>query len=395
MPVELRKIPETEVLPEPPVKIRWVIFIILCIFIGFVLTLYLWPKDMSTHTIWFWMCGLLLPSGVGVISYALRLRHFEQQWEHISYWNQLHLEKEDEMVRLGQQAIGLLGMAYTTPVAKNKLASALLEGAAPLQTAYFPDSSSVITTAQLQPPATLWNEPEYKARLEEHLHSVLRMLEPELEQFAEGAPIVVRIRHDGMLENAHFLHLWQSIFPTRFTASQIIFGQQDDGLMWLDHWLDEQNSALVLSLEVNLFGDGRAHQAESVSALLLASPAWLTQNKVTPAGWIHRPVAIADAKEALEDVVLWGSLSADENYFVWRSQLPVAAQAGMLQAMDSMNFPIDKTLDHPLDSSFGKPGVAVGHIVLICACDHALSAQQPQWVMFQDKSSQWAIVRPA
>ncbi|KAB8310450.1 hypothetical protein EH227_07260 [Rouxiella chamberiensis] len=371
------------------------IFIFLCIFMGFVLTLYFWPKDMPTRTFWFWMCGLLLPSGVGVISYALRLRHYEQQWERISYWNQLHREKEDEMARLGQQAIGLLGMAYATPAANNKLASALLKGAAPLQTAYLPGSSSVMTTAQLQPPATLWNEKEYKARLHEHLHTVLHMLEPELEQFAADTPFVVRLRHDGMLEDAHFLHLWQSIFPTRFTVSQIIFGQMDDGLMWLDHWLDEQNSALVLSLEVNLFGEGRDHQAESVSALLLASSAWLTQNKVSPAGWIHRPVVIADAKEALEDVVRWGRLSDDKNFFVWRSQLPVATQARMLQAMDSMNFPIDKILDHLLDSSFGEPGVAVGHIVLICACDHAISAQQPQWIMLQDKSSQWAIVRPA
>ncbi|MCX2942104.1 hypothetical protein ORG37_03150 [Rahnella perminowiae] len=395
MPIELRKIPEAGALPEPPVKIRWVIFIILCVFMGFVLTLYLWPKGMSTHTFWFWMCGLLLPSGVGLISYALRLRHYDQQWERISYWNQLHQEKEEEMVRLGQQAIGLLGMAYSTPVANNKLASALQHGAAPLQTSYLPGSSSIITTAQLQPPATLWNEQEYKRRLEEQLHCVLSMLESELEHFAAHNSVAVRIRHDGMLADAPFLALWQSIFPKRLTVSQIIFGHQDDGLMWLDHWLDEQNSALVLSFEVNLFGEGRDHQTESVSALLLASPTWLTQNNVSPIGWIHRPVAIADAKEALRDVIRWGNLSAGENYFIWRSQLPVAMQAEMLQAMDSMNFTIDKTLEHPLDSSFGKPGVAVGHIVLICACDHAVSAQQPQWIMLQDKTPQWAIVRPA
>ncbi|WMY76055.1 hypothetical protein RHD99_09010 [Buttiauxella selenatireducens] len=350
---------------------------------------------MSTHTLWFWMCALLIPAGTGVVSYALRLRHYEQQWERVSYWNQLHQEKEAEMVALGQQALGLLGMAYVTPVASNKLASALMQGASSLQTSYLPGRTSILTMAQIQPPATLWNITEYTMRLETHLRSVLGMLGPELEQYATGEPVSVRIRHDRMLDDAQFLDLWQRVFPERYTTSQMMSGQQDDGLMWLDTWLDEQNSSLLLSLEVNLFGEGRDHQAESVSALLLASPAWLSRKKVAPANWIHRPVAVSMAKEALEDVVRWGSLSAEEKYFIWRTQLPVAPQTEMLQAMDATNFSFDKDREHQLDSSFGKPAAAVGHIALICACDHAICTQQPQWIMLQDKTPQWAIVRPA
>ncbi|AJJ09059.1 hypothetical protein CH64_1890 [Yersinia rohdei] len=395
MSVELRKIPEPEALPEPLVKIRWAIFIILCIFMGFFLTLYFWPKDLSTHTFWFWMCSLFIPSSIGVISYALRLRHYEQQWERVSYWNQLHREKQQEMVLQGQKALGLLGMAYVTPAANNKLASALLKGAAPLQTLYPPGSTSVLMMSSLQPPARVGSEAEYCTRLETHLKSVLQGLDTELKEYAVGESIIVRIRHDATLEDAQILSIWQRIFPEDYAISKVIFGQQDNGLMWLDNWLDEQNSALVLSLEMNLFVEGRDYQTESVSALLLASPAWLIHQNTIPIAWIHRPVAITATKEALEDVIRWGMLSVEERYFIWRSQLPTLPQTEMLQAMDAMNYHVDKDSEHQLDSSLGKPAVAVGHITLICACDHAVSSQQPQWIMLQDETPQWVIVRPA
>jgi len=395
MPVELRKIPKPEVLPVPLVKIRWAVCIILCIFMGFVLTLYFWPKDTSTHTFWFWMCALVIPSAIGAISYALRLRHYEQQWERVSYWNHLHQEKRQEMVEQGQLALGLLGMAYVTPAANNKLASALLQGVAPLRAIYPPGSTSILMMATLPLKAITDSEAEYSLRLETHLQSVLQGLKPELEQYATNESLIVRIRHDQTLQDRQFSSICQRIFPEYFTASQIIFGQQDNGLMWLDNWLDDQNSALVLSLEVNLFREGRDHQAESVSALLLASPAWLTHHSFIPIARIHRPVAITATQEALEDVIRWGMLSAEEYYFVWRSQLPSQPQTEMLQAMDALKYHIHKDRECQIDGSLGKPAAAVGHITLICACEHAASTQQPQWIMLQDKTPQWAIVRPA
>lgn len=395
MPVEIRKLPKTEDLPVTPVKMRWFIFIIVCIFTGFLLTLYFWPKDMSTHTFWFWMCALLIPTGVGVISYGIRLRHYEQQWQRVSYWNQLHHEKQADMVALGQQALGLLGMAYITPAANNKLAAALLQGAAPLQTRYSLESDSVLTMAQLQPPAVIFTDTEYIARLEHYLELTLLMLEPELEKYATNKSVIVRIRHDETLDDAQFLSIWQRIFPERYSIAQVTFGHQDNGLMWLDTWLDVQSSALLLSLEVNLFTEGRNYEAESVSALLLASPTWLALQDENPVAWIHRPVTVNTAKEALEDVVRWGKIFAGDAYFIWRSQLATAPQTDMLQAMDAMGYPFDKDQEHQIDSSFGKPAVAIGNIALICACDHVISTQQPQWLMLQDKTPQWAIVRPA
>jgi hypothetical protein len=395
MPVELRKIPELQALPAPPVKIRWFVYIFLCIFTGFISTLYFWPRDESTRNLWFWMCAFLIPSAIGVIGYAFRLRHYEQEWERVSYWNKLHDEERLAMTELGQKALGLLGMAYLTPAANNALSAALLQGVAPLQPSYSSGALSVLTLAQLSPPAKECTTDEYSTRLEALLKTTLIALTSELEQYAAKEALRVRVRHDGTLQDNDFLHLWKRIFPDKYTVGEITFGQQDNGLMWLDSWLDKHDAALVLSLEVNLFTEGTDYQTESVSALLLASPLWMKRQSAKPVAWIHRPVDFKNDKNALEDVVRWGKLVPEEKYFIWRSQLPSPSQTEMLQAMDASHYLFNKDREHQLDSSLGKPATAVGHITLICACDHAVYTQQPQWIMLQDKTPQWAIVRPA
>lgn len=59
--------------------------------------------------------------------YIARLRHYENERDRVMWWNHLHQKQHNEQVLLGQQAVGVLGMSYTTPVASNKLAAALLQ----------------------------------------------------------------------------------------------------------------------------------------------------------------------------------------------------------------------------------------------------------------------------
>ena len=50
MPVELKKIPEKIQLPEQPSVFRWLIAVVLIAVPGGILTLYLWPENMSTQS---------------------------------------------------------------------------------------------------------------------------------------------------------------------------------------------------------------------------------------------------------------------------------------------------------------------------------------------------------
>ena len=58
------------------------------------------------------------------------------------------------------------------------------------------------------------------------------------------------------------------------------------------------------------------------------------------------------------------------------------------------NFLSEKKGEIILEDIFGKPQAALGHITLICACEHAVTSGQPQWLILGEEHTQMAIVRP-
>lgn len=393
MPVDLKQIPKAEPLPVPPDRSRWFLVIALIVIIGAVLVLSLWPKGLTTHSTWFWFCTLLIPFSAGLAVYMARLRRYENERDRVMWWNHLYQTQHDEQVLLGRQALGVLGISYTTPVASNKLAAALLQGANVLQSHYSQTLQSVVTSASLSPVLKSSNEVEHQSRLEAVLGKVIRQLHTELTQFT--GKLVVRLNHDGVLNDEQIITVWRSIFPDTYAVSEVSVSSESDGLMWIDEWLDRQDDTLFLSIEVNLFLLARDRQAESVSVLLLASPTWLERQHIKPQMWIHRPVIVKDANDAVADVTNWGEVTSELPWYLWRAQMKSDALAAVLQAMDKSGFLPAKKGELIMDDAFGRPAAAVGNITLICACEHAVTSGLPQWLLVGDQTTQMAIVRPA
>ncbi len=393
MPVDLKQIPKAEPLPIPPDKSRWFLVVILIGIIGAVLVLSLWPKGLTTYSAWFWFCTLLVPFSAGMTGYIVRLRHYENERDRVMWWNHLHQDQHDKQVLLGRKAVGVLGISYTTPVASNKLAAALLQGANALQTHYFPAVQSVLTSALLSPTIKILNEAEYQSRLEAVLTRVIRQLHTELAQF--NGKFDVRLHHDGVLKEEQIITAWQRSFLESKNVNDVSVTTESDGLMWVDEWLDRQDDSLLLSVEMNLFLLARDGQAESVSALLLASPAWLERQHIKPKMWIHRPVIVRDADAAVKESASWGEITAGLPWYLWRTQVKSDALAAVLQVMDKSGFLCAKKGEQVLDDAFGRPAAAVGNIILICACEHAVTSGLPQWLLIGDQITQMAIVHPA
>jgi len=393
MPVDLKQNPKMKQLPLPPDKSRWLIVIALCVVAGATLALYLWPRGLSTHSAWFWYCTLVTPFAFGLAGYIIRLRHYENKRDRILWWNHLHQKQYDEQIILGQRAVGVLGMSYVTPIASNKLVVALLRGGIALQTQYSLTHQSVLTTASLSPPLTIFRETGYQSRLESLLKHVVSQLNAELLQFTGN--LSVRLLHDGTLDNEHILDIWQKIFPASVAVHRVNIVKHNDGVMWIDEWLDRKDASLVLSIEINLFLQPRNQQAESVSALLLASPSWLERQHTKPQIWIHRPVVVDRNDESVTDVACWGKMTPDSPWYLWRSQVNGDVLVNLLQSMDKQGYLKGKKGEMILDDVFGKPGTAVGNIMLICACEHATVSGLAQWLIADAKTIQMVIVRPA
>lgn len=393
MPVDLKQIPKAEPLPVPPDKFRWLLVIALLMITGGVVVLSLWPKGVSTHSAWFWFCTVIAPLGAGLTVYIVRLRHYENERDRVLWWNHLHQKQHDEQILLGQQAVGVLAMSYTTPVASNKLAAALLQGANALQTHYSPGLQPVLTAASLTPLVQTLIDSEYQSRLEAVLTGVIGQLSAELQHF--NGNLAVRLQHDGTLKNEQIIALWERIFPASDAVSGVSVSSENDGLMWIDEWLDQQDDTLLLSVEINLFMQPRDRQAESVSALMLASPAWLARQKLHPQMWIHRPVVVKDAEGAVADAVTWGKIASEQPWYFWRSQVNSDALAAVLQAMDTSGYLSSKKGEWVMDDSFGRPAAALGNITLICACEHAVASGLAQWLLVGEQIPQLTVVRPA
>ncbi|MDF7680465.1 hypothetical protein PT300_07615 [Enterobacteriaceae bacterium ESL0689] len=392
MPVELKKIPEKILLPEPPSAFRWLIAIMLIAVSGGILALYLWPEKMSTHSAWFWFCLVAIPLSAGLACFAFRLRTYENERDRVSYWNHLHQEQHDIQVTRGQRPAGVLGKAYITPIACHKLASALINHGSQLQSTCFAPFQHALTTARLEPSTSQFSKENYSTRLTRYITRLLRMLEPDLSMLPVDR-LSVRLRHDGSLDNAQITRIWQAIFPASYPVDSFVAEQEDDGMMWLDAWLDRNEAALMLSVEINLFMEPRDYQSESISALLLASSSWLAQHEVKPEAVIHRPVIATEDACTLEDMLRWGKLSADEAHTLWRWQVDKQAMTRLIQQSERLGFSPGQDEGYITDDLFGHPGAALGNIALLCACEHAITSGKPQWVMMTDKTTHQAIVR--
>jgi len=355
-----------------------------------ILVLYFWPNEVSTRSAWFWCCTLVLPVLSGMIIYVFLLRGYENACHRRSWWNYLHQQQREELIALGQKAIGVMGISYITPVASNKLSQALLLGASGLQSRYVESLQSVVNTAILSSLPNSFTLKNYQQRLELYLTDTIERLSTELGQYSGN--FSVRILHDGILNDEQIELVWRKLFTT-FRCVNITAISESDGMMWIDDWLDKQDESLTLSVEINLFKQPRNNEAESVSAILMASPIWLKNNNVRPQIYIHRPVLFEENIGSVDATALWGNVMPKEKWHLWSAQVKTEALSGFLNEIGRMGNISEKIGEHTLDYTYGRPGIAVSNITLICACEHASTTGEVQWVVTGDKSAQMAVVR--
>lgn len=396
MPIDLRALPQKRVQPTPPGKWRWCLMVLLCAMLGAGLVIWQWPQDSAQMSLWFWCCVLVIPLIPGLLLFAFRRMAYERQQDFVQSWNQHLNELEQGLIEKGQRRIALLTPSYCTPAANNQLAQALRNGSKPLQPAYLSDSDTTLRLSQLKPAAQQYTLEEYTQRLAKYFRQVIAGFDEDLQRLVGQTPLRLRIKHNRVLDDEQVLALWRECAGEIWTVDQAEV-VEDDGLLWLDAWLDDPSPpALVLSVEVQLFQQPTALQAESVSILLLAQPEWCAGQNRVPDAWVHRPVAMTDEAASFEEALLWGQVKRDsEACFAWQTQIPGDQLRQLTVAMSAADQPLATDRCQLIDDSFGLPGRAVGNVALIIASEYAAAQSQPQLIMLQDVSPQGCVVRPA
>ncbi|WPN51988.1 hypothetical protein QMK52_24250 [Pseudomonas sp. P9_2] len=395
MPVDLRALPEKLPLPAPLRHRRWCLMVLLGAMLVGALVALLWPQGHWQTSLWFWCCVVILPVIPGLLIYALRLLAYERHSDYAQSWNRSLEEQEQVLVRQGQRTVGLLATSYCTAVGNNLIAQALRLGSKSLQPVYLKSQAQTMRLSQLVPYVQEHTQAEYAQRLALYLRQVLAGLEPDLQRYVRDQPLRVRIRHNQVLSDEKVLSLWRLARQNEQSDDQVFFATQDDGLMWLDAWLDQpERYRLLLSLEINLFLEPVSEQAESVSAVLLASADECAVQTFVPTAWVHRPVRMDDPDLALKDAFLWGRLLESQAYMTWLTQIPGEVWCDASIVLSTLGYPLDVARCHTLDDSFGLPGAAVGNVALVLAGEQAHADRQAQVVMLQDTGAQVFVVQP-
>ncbi|CAG8863307.1 hypothetical protein PS627_00243 [Pseudomonas fluorescens] len=397
MTIDLDALPrKMELLPSPR-KGGWIALVLQSGLLGSGSVVLLWPADGLRGSLWFWCCAVVLPVIPGVLLFAFRRLAHERQQDFALAWNTTLEEQELKLIQHGQRAAGLLATAYCTPAGNNRLAHAILMGSKPLQPVYLQEFGRTMRLSQLVPTVQASPQLDYVERLKPFLQQVTKNLQPDLLLLGCTTPVRLRIKHNQIVPDTELLALWHSCVVDGLSIDAVDF-TQDDGLLWLEAWLDESEPCdLLLSLEINLFVEPIEAQAESVSALLVAHPRYAITQSLAPKAWIHRPVPMTNHARSLRDALLWGRVGEKDQSLRAACQTQVsgdeACAASILLAGAGHALAPEQLVR--LDDSFGRPGSAVANIALVVASEQAASTGESQLIMLRDASSQWCVVSPA
>lgn len=395
MPVDLNTLPASIPLPEPLSMKRWVLIMLLCASLGGGLTVVLWSEKRWDFSAWFWCCAVLLPSLFGLMLFAIRQLIHEQRVDYAERWNDRRNQHERRMIEHGQRAIALLGASYEYEAGCTQLAKTLSEGL--LHSPVADDE-----TESKQPPRMHDRQcPDQKIAVAQRLSScfeqLLASLDADLQKTVTQSSLQVRISHDGMLGADEIEELWRSCRGDVTVEDDVVFAADNDGLLWLDEWLDTAWPAgPLISLQINLLPAAVVGHAECVSFLLLAPAQWCVETGAKVQAWVHRPVKLSDDIADIQRALFWGNVPPDSpDFFIWHSQLPEGRIAHLSLELHAAGQSPASGDWHAVDDSLGSTGVAVGHTTLIIASEQAVTQGRPQLILLHEHSMQACVVQPA
>ena len=395
MPIDLRVLPAKTLPPKLPKNKRWIFFIFITVALTGGSSAYFISDKYSMYSLWYLCCAIVFPFLLALTIYGFRLRLYENERDYVFSWNQNHEQIRERLITHGQCPIAILAASYVTPLGCNHIAKALLKGNASLMHVCLPVENITMRLSQLSPSAKYYNKDEYKSRLITQFKKLIPSIEDELIYYAQILPIKMRIKHNAILQNEDVLSIWHNLATKTAFIKDVEFAQEDDGLLWIDQWLDTQdNSNLILSIEINMYAEPLSDVAESVSALLLAPNEVQNKNNLNPLAFIHRPVQITNISESVADALTWGRvLDKTSSFFIWQSQFPSSLIKDVMIALDRMAMPIYEERVHRLDDSLGMPGYAVGNITMIIAAENARFSEKAQFLLLKDGTPQCCVIQ--
>lgn len=396
MPVDLVRTPAKANRQTTPSVKRWLIFLLVLISVGGLLTAWLWPVNVSSHTPTFWICSVAIPCLFWTILFIVRWLIFLAPAFSADGWDDTRRQDIEMDIWRGQCSLLIQTQIVHLPHA---IATASLPGqllmtdgiSLPLQVDTA--TNKIIHQARFNN-AYL----PLEQRLTMQLQALLQdgQLQAAFHQMPSGSALSVLLQTGAGAAFPEWGNLLQELTKQAIGCSLRLTFLESGGVEMVDTWLDlREKDRTLLVIALNMSEKEADGSGDAAVALLLHDEA---QQGSEGIAWLHRPEQTKEKgmNYALQQALLWGKSTPEEISQIWLSGMGTSNQAEGVFSQVGVRFP---SAGQPcdIDIHLGQTADASPWLAIAVAAENARDTRHSQLLMSSsgENVAPWfAVVRP-
>jgi len=384
--------PEIPMSKKPPSRWLWTIVFFVLVLAGMAIVLLMWPKDMPTQTVEFWITLLGFPVAIAALVVLRRYSMYEGYVLDVEIQNEVNRDYTEQVFTTAKRPLAVIGTSHRFSVdADENAVKGIFTNSLALETqaSFMPDTDPVKARWLVVPGIVLTggSKSDDYARQQQALQwlfvELLTDISARIQSLPDRLPLNVHLLVASGMASDTAKMLWQSCwskFSLRYANVEIASEIPD--LMTLDHWLDHadqptnQQARLIVAVQLHtlLSGNPPEGSAEAGVAILLLPDASAGQHKVTAIANLHRPVRgpSDQSNDVLEHALRWVEVGAADFGSVWQAGLTPEQAGAFRQSAVKQGLAVQAS---DLDTTIGHAGIAAPWLAIACAAGSEVSTQ--------------------
>lgn len=365
MPIYLDEVPDNVDGISRPVTLRWVIFLVVIMLTGVVLTLWQWTGERRGVSFWFTALGL--PFCLWGILAVFRHIGYRLELKGEAGWNDECDDLEETEISRGRRFAWVLDTWVQTPAGRGtgSLSAAMALGTPLLKTAKPRAGGEPVRHARI---ADFDSDPE---ALTKAIEKAALRINKTLDRLPEKIPCWLMFDCDADLSVEKEAELLQMVTEKSGRALRQIPGQ---GMNALDYWLDyrwDKPSTLII-LALTLRPSPQENDSEAIAAMVLCNR---KSHQYLDAVRLHRPQKSSPETltHNMAHTLRWAELSPDAIKGIWITGEAVTDRPGLNQSCEDNKLTLSLTDGiKSIDTTLGYASQASPWIAVVLAADKVL-----------------------
>lgn len=311
MPVWLNTIPPAAPKVFRPNTRRWLVALLIILFMGFALTLWFWKTERTGFIFWFTAVGLPI-CGWGLV-FGVRRMAYKMQQVSASTWNSEREILIQSEIKRGQRSAYLLDTYIETPAGQSAIRNLdAIKKSVPFVALQLSRSEGPpIRYASL----AIFDQPDLTLMLSDCITNMVKKISPTLQKIPEEIPCYCVLEIDTTLQPQAETILLETLKKESPHTFRLISGQ---GLEAIDAWFDSRWDipSLFLVMSIGYQSKPADNDGEAIGSILLSNRSIRDFPCTTH---FHRPEKSHrdNLSQGLSQAMLWGNVISETITAAW------------------------------------------------------------------------------